>query len=129
MNRPLTIIEELLKRLDDDLKEAWDERAAIMEYDGGLSREHAECLALLNVVLRHPFALSGVRLLRLEEDRETIYLLTTKVNDELPSCTEIDDPADVIDTVFGGIARLVRENDHLIGRKEQHYETRRNEGS
>jgi hypothetical protein len=43
-----------------------------------------------------------------------LYLLTTRVNHELPSCTEIDAPADVIDTVFGGIARLVRRNDHLI---------------
>lgn len=29
---------------------AWDERAAIMEYDGGLSRERAEALALEEVV-------------------------------------------------------------------------------
>jgi hypothetical protein len=57
MNKPLTIMEELLNRLDDDLKEEWEERAAIMEYDGGLSRDHAECLALLNVILRHPTAL------------------------------------------------------------------------
>jgi hypothetical protein len=28
----------------------WDERAAIMEYDGGLPREQAEHLALLEVV-------------------------------------------------------------------------------
>jgi hypothetical protein len=114
MNRPLTIMEELLNRLDEDLKEAWEERAAIMEYDGGLPRDHAECLALLNVFLRHPTALSGLRMLRLEEDGETSYLLTTRGNDEISSCTEIDDPTDVIDTVFGGIARLVRGNNHLI---------------
>ena len=29
---------------------AWDERAAIMEYDGGLHRERAEHLALLDVL-------------------------------------------------------------------------------
>jgi hypothetical protein len=28
----------------------WDERAAIMEYDGGMPRERAEHLALLDVV-------------------------------------------------------------------------------
>jgi hypothetical protein len=28
----------------------WDERAAILEYDGGLSRERAEALALVAVV-------------------------------------------------------------------------------
>jgi hypothetical protein len=100
-------MEELLNRLDEDLRELWEERAAIMEFDGGLSREHAECLALLNVVLRHPMALSGVRLLRLEKDGETIYLLTTRGTDELPSCTEIDDPANVMDTVFGSMAKLM----------------------
>jgi hypothetical protein len=107
-------MEELLNRLDEDLRELWEERAAIMEFDGGLPREHAECLALLNVFLRHPLALLGLKLLRLERDGETSYLLTTKGNHELPSCTEIDDPATVIDTMFGGIVRLVRRNDHLI---------------
>lgn len=28
---------------------AWDERAAIMEYDGGMSRERAEALALADI--------------------------------------------------------------------------------
>ncbi len=28
----------------------WDERAAVMEYDGGLPREQAEHLALLEIV-------------------------------------------------------------------------------
>ena len=34
----------------------WDERAAITEYDGGLSRERAEALALADVLqqMRHP---------------------------------------------------------------------------
>lgn len=30
---------------DDDYQEAWEERAAIMEYDGGLSRHDAEVQA------------------------------------------------------------------------------------
>ncbi len=28
----------------------WDERAAIMEYDGGLPREHAEAAALADII-------------------------------------------------------------------------------
>lgn len=32
----------LTGELDDDQKEAFEERAAIMEFDGGLSREDAE---------------------------------------------------------------------------------------
>lgn len=44
------IVEELLTRLDETQREIWEERAAIMEYDGGLPRDHAECLALLVVI-------------------------------------------------------------------------------
>lgn len=41
------IVEELLTRLSEDQREDFEERAAIMQYDGGLTRDHAECLALL----------------------------------------------------------------------------------
>ena len=39
----------------------WDERAAIMEYDGGLPRERAEALALADVLdqMRRAGTLSG----------------------------------------------------------------------
>jgi hypothetical protein len=35
--------------LSEDLIELWDERAAIMEYEGGLSHEDAEWQAFLGV--------------------------------------------------------------------------------
>ena len=54
MNEPLSITDELLELLDADLREEYEERAAIMEYEGGLPREFAEYLALLNVFHRHP---------------------------------------------------------------------------
>ena len=41
------IVEELLQHLDGTQREIWEERAGIMQYDGGLTRDHAECLALL----------------------------------------------------------------------------------
>lgn len=44
------IVEELLTHLSADQREDFEERAAIMEYDGGLSRDHAECLALLVII-------------------------------------------------------------------------------
>ena len=53
------IVAELVGRLPEDLKEEWEERAAIMEFDGGLSRDHAECLALLDIIRRYPKALRG----------------------------------------------------------------------
>jgi hypothetical protein len=55
------IVAELLKCLEADVREEFEERAAIMEFDGGLSREHAECLALLLVIRRHPMALLAVK--------------------------------------------------------------------
>ena len=56
-----SIVSEILKRLDDDFVEEFEERAAIMEFDGGLTRDHAECLALLDVISRHPMALLAVK--------------------------------------------------------------------
>jgi hypothetical protein len=47
----------MLTRLDADLLEEWEERAAIMEYDGKLPRDYAECLALLCILKNHPYAL------------------------------------------------------------------------
>ena len=48
------IVAEIVELLDEDLREAFEERAAIIEYDAGKSRAHAECLALIDLLLRHP---------------------------------------------------------------------------
>lgn len=48
------IVSALVQRLDERLKEAFEERAAIMEFDGGLSRDYAEALALLDLIRLHP---------------------------------------------------------------------------
>ena len=48
------IVAEIVAVLDEDLREAFEERAAIVEYDGGKSRAHAECLALIDLLRRHP---------------------------------------------------------------------------
>ena len=49
-----SIVAELVELLDEDLREAFEERAAIVEYDGNYTRGHAECLALLMILRRHP---------------------------------------------------------------------------
>ncbi len=36
--------------LDPDWRIEWEERAAILEYDGGHQREHAEALALKEII-------------------------------------------------------------------------------
>ena len=52
------IVAEIVAVLDEDLREAFEERAAIVEYDGGKSRAHAECLALIDLLRRHPEVLT-----------------------------------------------------------------------
>jgi hypothetical protein len=44
-----TLLEPTLTDLTGDWLVLWDERAAIMEYDGGLPREQAEHLALVEI--------------------------------------------------------------------------------
>jgi hypothetical protein len=54
-NHPIpkdAIVIEMAEHLGADDREAFEERAAIIEYDGHLPRAHAECLALLEVLRR-----------------------------------------------------------------------------
>jgi hypothetical protein len=51
------IVADLLQHLDERQREAYEERAGILEFDAGLARDHAECLALLDVI-RHEFTLT-----------------------------------------------------------------------
>lgn len=58
------IVEALVRRLDENLREAFEERAGILQWEAGKERELAEALALLDVVRLHPLAVSGVVCLR-----------------------------------------------------------------
>jgi len=51
------IVAEIVSKLDPDLQEEFQERAAILEFEAAMLRDHAECLALLDVLHRHPNAL------------------------------------------------------------------------
>ena len=51
------IVADLLQHLDERQREEYEERAGILEFDAGLARDHAECLALLDVI-RHEFTLT-----------------------------------------------------------------------
>lgn len=48
------IVEELLPLLNEDQLDSFFERVSICEFDGGMSRDHAECFALLCVLRKHP---------------------------------------------------------------------------
>lgn len=51
------LVAKMVSKLDPALQEEFQERAAIMEFEGAMLRDHAECLALLDVLHRHPEAL------------------------------------------------------------------------
>lgn len=114
MTQPIWI-KEMLNRLDADLKEDFEERAAIMQYDGGLSRYHAECLALLNILRKNPMTLMGLSVLKTELDGDIKFIVTTnaKVTHQCLSTsgrqiTELSDLKSVLDSEFYGMATLAK---------------------
>ncbi len=53
------IVAEMVSKLSPALRQEFEERAGIIQEGAKLPRAHAECLALLDVLNRHPDALSG----------------------------------------------------------------------
>ena len=107
------LVAKMIELLDDRLREDFEERAAIMEFDAGLPRAHAECLALLDVLHRHPAVLSGVTVLRIVVNDSSLWLLTTDIVRARQYVAEIGaietgagGLKDVIDQQFSGIAVL-----------------------
>jgi hypothetical protein len=47
------ILQRIIDQLDQNQREDWEERAALMEFEGGLQRDLAEALALL-LILNQP---------------------------------------------------------------------------
>jgi hypothetical protein len=61
MQQPIDpLVANLVDRLNDNLREAFEERAGILEFEANLPRAHAECLALLNVLVSHPECAAAV---------------------------------------------------------------------
>lgn len=48
------IVDAIVSRFDGNLREAFDERAAILQFDAGQTREMAEALALLVILQQYP---------------------------------------------------------------------------
>ena len=69
----------LVAHLNDDLREYFEERAAIREFDGGMPRDQAECMALLDTLRRDPLAFTGVTALQVELKGVTRVVLTSDV--------------------------------------------------
>ena len=114
MKTPLDpTVAELVQLLDDDCAEMFQERAAIRTWDGGLSVELAEALALLDVLNRYPEALSGVTVFAIELDGTTHWIVTTDRDyahsidfQTEPKPKARPDLASVVRKSFGGKALL-----------------------
>ena len=107
------LVAELVTCLDDDLREDFEERAGIMEVDGQLPRGHAECRALLDLLHRHPAALTAISVLQIELDGGTEWLLTTDLPYARRYIVDVGGHEiaerhlpDVLLTQYGGIAVL-----------------------
>lgn len=112
MIEPL-MVEPLIAMLDANQREQFEERAGIMQFDGGMTKQQAECLALMDVLRRNPAALLGITILRVEFDGGTQWLLTTDLAYARRYLLDIGavevgvpDLGDVINEQYGGIARL-----------------------
>lgn len=107
-------VQSLVERLPEDLLEAWQERAAIREYDGGFSRPHAEALALLDIVESDPDAFTDLRAARVdlgERRRHFVASSEQLLRDHADALGgEIAMRRSVawcVDEEFGGLAELV----------------------
>ena len=107
------LVAELVERLDANQREDFEERAAIMQFDGGLPRGHAEALAMLDLLCRQPAILSGISVLQIELDGGTEWLLTTDLPYARRYITDVGGHevavrhlTDVLLTQYGGVAVL-----------------------
>lgn len=106
-------VQELIDRLPEDLLEAWEERAAVREYDGGFSRPHAEALALLDLLDGDPDMLSNLRVAQIDLNDEPRYFVSSSeellrehaesLGGEIAARRSV---AWAVDEEFGGLAEL-----------------------
>lgn len=78
------LIADLASRLKPAQREAFEERAGIREFDGGLPRYQAECLALLDVLREYPLALCPLTCLWVQQATDTTHVLTRDRRDSEP---------------------------------------------
>src|SRR5687767_10056521 len=70
------LVARMVEELDANQREQFEERAAIMEYDALYSRQHAECLALLDLYC-HPEAIPVVTVIEVDMSGSKQWIATT----------------------------------------------------
>lgn len=107
------LVANTVDKLDDEFREDFEERAGIIEHDGRLFRAHAECLALVDLLLRHPYCLSGLTAVEVKLDGVTQRVLTSNLPFARQLLADIGgneiavlDPVDVVRQQYGDAAML-----------------------
>lgn len=107
------LVREILEQLEADLRDSFEERAGIIEFDAGLERAHAECLALLAVLSRNPEALCRAQAVEFQVDGVAKCLLTTDLDVARMHVgyvggreARVVDLGDVLDRQHGGLAAV-----------------------
>jgi hypothetical protein len=107
------IVADLLSRLNDNLREEFEERAGILEFDANFPRRLAESLGLLDVLRRNLNGLSGVTGIQIELGGQTQWLATTDIDYARQHLAEVQateiasmDLRTVIEEQYSGIAML-----------------------
>ena len=109
MQKPIDpLVADMVTALNDNQREDFEERAGIIEFEAKLSRAHAECLALLDVLRRNSAVLTGVTVLQVRLKGNTHWLLTTDPNVACESLagSKCSSLAEVLQGQFGGTAKL-----------------------
>jgi hypothetical protein len=112
METPLNpLVADIVATLDPNLREDFEEREAIMEFEANMDRAHAECLALIDLLRRHPSVLIDVTFLKIEVNGTTQYLLISDldlahqlISDNGGVEVAILDLANVLNLHYSGIA-------------------------
>jgi hypothetical protein len=104
---------DLVCRLDECQREAYEERAGILTFEAGVDRPLAEALALLDLIHQNPLALSGITVLEIDLDGGSEWLLTTDLPFARQHVADIHakeiakvNLADVLELQYGGVAVL-----------------------
>ncbi len=115
-----SLVAVLVSKLDENLLEDWEERASIMQFDARLPKGYAECLAMLDLLCRHPEILqpgarrsAGVVVLHGSIGQQSMWLLSADSNAARQYLVDLGaagisdcDLADVLNEQYGGLAML-----------------------
>ena len=111
MQKPIDpLVADMVTALNDNQREDFEERAGIIEFEAKLSRAHAECLALLDVLRRNSAVLTGTTLVQVKLKGTSQWLLTTapEVARESLAGSKCSNLAEVLQGQYGGTAKLMR---------------------